>query len=118
MVEDDRMFAEMSRTMLERLGYEVLIAITPKEAIELAKKNTGKIDLILSDVVMPEMNGRELMDRLLSIRSDAKHLFMSGYTADVIIHRGISDEEEHFIQKPFTPGEIAAKLRRVLEANA
>lgn len=117
MVEDDRMFAEMIRTMLERLGYEVLIAITPKEAIELAEKKTGKIDLILSDVVMPEMNGRELMDRLLSIRPDAKHLFMSGYTADVIIHRGVSDEEEHFIQKPFTPDEIAAKLRSVLEAN-
>lgn len=117
MVEDDRMFAEMNQTMLERLGYEVLIAITPKEAIELAEKKTGKIDLMLSDVVMPEMNGRELMDRLLSIRPDAKHLFMSGYTADVIIHRGVSDDQEHFIQKPFTPGEIAVKLRGVLDAK-
>jgi response regulator RpfG family c-di-GMP phosphodiesterase len=66
---------------------------------------------------MPEMNGRELIDQLLLIRPGAKHLFMSGYTADVIIHRGVAEEGRHFIQKPFSLSDIAIKVREILDAD-
>ncbi len=114
-VEDDPTLMEMGQMMLQRLGYAVLSASTPGEAIGLVEENRSDIQLFITDVVMPEMNGRELADRLLSIRPTLKHLFMSGYTADVIVHRGVLDEGINFIQKPFTIKELAVKIRSVLD---
>jgi signal transduction histidine kinase/CheY-like chemotaxis protein len=118
LVEDDPAFTNISRMMLKRLGYEVITATKPSEAIQLAGENGGEIHLILADVVMPEMNGRELIDRLLLVRPGAKHLFMSGYTADIILGRGVSEAGRHFIQKPFSLKNIAVKVRKVLDEVA
>jgi PAS domain S-box-containing protein len=90
---------EITRKLLESLNYTVLGASLPDEALHLAEEHTGKICLLLTDVVMPEMNGRELADRLSARDPDMKLLFMSGYTADVIASQGILDKGMHFIQK-------------------
>ena len=117
MVEDDPTMREMGRMMLRRLGYNVLPAATPSEAIRWVEEGGSDIHLFVTDVVMPEMNGRELADRLLEIRPGMKHLFMSGYTADVIAHRGVLDEGINFIQKPFSLKDLAVKIRDVLDHN-
>jgi len=111
LVEDEPAILKMTTMMLKKLGYAVLTASTPGEAIRLARDHPGRIDVLMTDVVMPEMNGRELAKNLLSIHPDMARLFMSGYTADVIAHRGVLDEGVHFIQKPFSKTELAAKLR-------
>ncbi|MBN2429624.1 MAG: response regulator, partial [Deltaproteobacteria bacterium] len=100
---------------LERLGYSVITAATPKEAIELVEENSSKIDLFITDVVMPEMNGRELADRIQKIRPGMKHLFMSGYTADIIVQQGGLDEGINFIQKPFLMEGLSKKIREILD---
>jgi two-component system, cell cycle sensor histidine kinase and response regulator CckA len=115
LVEDEAMLLKLAQTMLKKLGYEVLIAATPGEAIRLAAEHAGQIHLLMTDVVMPEMNGRDLAKRLLSLYPNLKRLFMSGYTANVIAHQGILEEGMHFIQKPFTMKELAAKVREVLD---
>jgi PAS domain S-box-containing protein len=115
LVEDEPAILRMATTMLERLGYTVIAAQTPGEAIRLAHEHSGSIDLLMTDVVMPEMNGRDLAKNLLSIHPDIKRLFMSGYTANVIAHHGVLDEGVHFIQKPFSSKDLGAKLRHVLE---
>ncbi len=114
LVEDEPMILDMTVAMLERLGYTVLPAGTPGEAIRLAREYVGRIDLVMTDVVMPEMNGRELTGKLLSMRPDLKRLFMSGYTANVIEHHGVLDEGVHFMQKPFSRISLAAKVREAL----
>ena len=101
--------------MLQRLGYAVLTAETPGEAIRLSKEHTGEIHLLITDVVMPEMNGRDLAKNILSIHPNLKRLFMSGYTANVIAHHGILDEGVNFIQKPFSRQNLSAKVREVLD---
>ena len=113
-VEDEPSILEMSTMMLQYLGYSVLSAGTPGEAIRIARENSPEIHLFITDVVMPEMNGRELADRLREIRPNLKHLFMSGYTADVIAHQGVLDEGVNFISKPFSLKDLAAKVREVL----
>ncbi|WP_054701309.1 ATP-binding protein [Desulfosarcina cetonica] len=117
MVEDDPMLQEMGGLMLRHLGYTILSAATPREAIQLAKENATGIGLFLTDVVMPEMNGRELAEKLIQICPQAKHLFMSGYTANIIVHRGILDEGINFIQKPFSLKDLALKIRTVMDRN-
>ena len=117
LVEDEPAILKLATTMLERQGYTVLAASMPGEAIRLAAEHTGKIHLLMTDVVMPEMNGRELAKNLLSLYPDLKRLFMSGYTADVIAHRGVIDEGVNFIQKPFTMQDLAAKVRQVLNGK-
>ena len=101
--------------MLEREGYTVVAAGTPGEAIELAHIHSGEIHLLMTDVVMPEMNGRDLARNILSHYPNLKRLFMSGYTANVIAHHGVLDEGVNFIQKPFSKGDLAAKVREALE---
>jgi PAS domain S-box-containing protein len=118
LVEDEPMILDMSMVMLERLGYTVLAGATPGEAIRLAREHAGKIDLLMTDVVMPGMNGRDLARNLLSLCPDLKRLFMSGYTANVIAHHGVLDEGVHFIQKPFTLNDLAAKVREALSTEA
>ncbi|MFZ2633100.1 MAG: ATP-binding protein [Desulfosalsimonadaceae bacterium] len=115
LVEDEPAILKMGKRMLERLGYRVLAAGTPGEAIELAKKHAGEIHLLMTDVIMPEMNGRDLAKKLMSLYPGMKCLFMSGYTADVIAHQGAIDEGVHFIRKPFSIKGLGAKLRETLE---
>ena len=115
LVEDEPAILEMTTRMLERLGYTVLVAGSPGEAVRLAQEHTGRIDLLLTDVVMPEMNGRDLAKNLLSIYPDIRRLFMSGYTANVIAHHGVLDQGVHFINKPFSMKVLGEKLREALE---
>lgn len=115
MVEDDAMVLKMSKNMLEKLGYTVLTASVPADAIDLAKENAGKIDLVITDVIMPDMNGRDLADQLRALAPNIKILFMSGYTADVIATRGILDEGVCFIHKPFSIKDISLKVREALQ---
>jgi PAS domain S-box-containing protein len=115
LVEDEPAILRMTRMMLERKGYTVLSAATPAQAEEIAKKNAGTIDLLMTDVVMPGMNGRDLADKLTAFYPGIKLLFMSGYTADVIAHQGVLDEGVAFIQKPFSMVDLAVKLREVLD---
>jgi PAS domain S-box-containing protein len=114
-VEDEPAILELGKVMLEGLGYRVLIAATPGEAVELAEEHAGEIRLLLTDVIMPEMNGRDLSTRLEALHPGLKSLFMSGYTANVIAHHGVLDEGLNFIQKPFSIRELAAKVREALE---
>jgi signal transduction histidine kinase len=111
LVEDEPTILKMTAMMLEMLGYTVLSANTPGEAIRLAGEFTGEIHLLLTDVVMPEMNGRDLSINLLSRYPRLKRLFMSGYTANVIAHHGVLDEGVSFIQKPFSTNDLADKVR-------
>jgi CheY-like chemotaxis protein len=115
LVEDDSSILEMTKRMLEKQGYTVLSASTPGAAIRLALERSGEIHLLMTDVVMPEMNGRDLAKNLLSLYPHLKRLFMSGYTADVIAHRGVLDEGVYFIQKPFSIKKLASKVREVLD---
>ncbi len=115
LVEDESDILKMTTLMLEKLGYAVIPAATPGEAIGLAREHQGGIDLLMTDVVMPEMNGRDLARNLLAIYPDIKRLFVSGYTADIIAHQGVIDEGVQFIQKPFSMQDLAAKIREVLQ---
>ncbi|MGO8944323.1 MAG: response regulator, partial [Syntrophobacteraceae bacterium] len=115
LVEDDEAVLDLSKMMLEKLGYTVLAAHTHVHAMHLVKEHQGDIHLLITDVVMPEVNGRELAERLRAIRPNLKCLYMSGYTADAIAHRGILDEGVRFIQKPFGSDELATKVRQVLD---
>ncbi len=114
-VEDEPEFLDLAGMMLEKLGYCVLLANSPSEALRLAGEHVGEINLLMTDVVMPEMNGRDLANQLLSLCPNLKRLFMSGYTANVIAHRGVLEEGVHFIQKPFSLKELAAKVLTALE---
>ena len=113
-VEDEAVVLKLTARMLAGQGYSVLTAGTSTEAIHLAHEHAGKIDLLLSDVIMPEMNGRDLAKLLVSFQPDLKCLFMSGYTSTVIASQGILEEGVHFIQKPFSVKDLAAKVREVL----
>jgi PAS domain S-box-containing protein len=115
MVEDEKAILDIGQAILEKLGYTVLTAGTPGEAIRLAGEYPGDIQLLISDVVMPEMHGRELAERLIAMKPELKCLYMSGYTTNVIAHRGVLDEGVHFIQKPFSMQDLAEKVREVLE---
>jgi len=117
LVEDESAILNMTRQMLERFGYRVLSASTPSGAIRVAKEHAGGIHLLIADVVMPEMNGRNLAENLISLYPGLRRLFMSGYTADVIAHHGVLDEGIHFIQKPFSMQALAAKVREVLDSK-
>ncbi len=117
LVEDEPALLRVSRRMLEHLGYRVLPASTPGEAVRRAAEHDGPIHLLLTDVVMPEMNGRELSEQLQARHPGLKLLFASGYTADVIAHRGVLHEGIHFIQKPFTLAALAEKVRVAIEAG-
>jgi two-component system, cell cycle sensor histidine kinase and response regulator CckA len=114
-VEDEQVILNMTVTMLTTLGYRVLATSSPERAIELAGETRDSIDLLVTDVVMPEMNGRELADRLRARRPSLKHLYVSGYAADAISRYGIAAEGAHFLQKPFTKRDLGAKVRATLD---
>lgn len=115
LVEDEPAIMKMSKMMLENLDYVVLPANLPKEAIRLAEEHSGTINLLITDVVMPEMNGRDLANQIHNLYPNIKTLFMSGYTANVIAPHGVLDKGVHFIQKPFSKKDIAVKIRKVLD---
>ena len=115
LVEDDEAILDLSKMILENLGYTVLAAYTPVHAIQLAREHPGDLHLLITDVVMPKMNGRELARQISAIRPNLKCLYMSGYTADVIAHRGLLDEGVNFIQKPFGSDDLSARVRQVLD---
>jgi nitrogen-specific signal transduction histidine kinase len=115
LVEDEPSILRVSKRTLESLGYTVIAAGTPGEAIQLASNHGGKFDLLLTDVIMPEMNGRDLAQKLLTLYPTIKCLHMSGYTADVIARQGVLDQDIHFIQKPFTIQDLANKVRATLD---
>ncbi len=114
-VEDNAQVRDISREILKRRGYTVLIAENGKEALTILKQQKEPVDLILSDVVMPEMDGKNLLDRMAVYYPGVKVLFMSGYTDDVIAHRGVLYEDANFIQKPFTAYALSIKVREILE---
>ncbi|MEJ2056020.1 MAG: response regulator [Calditrichaceae bacterium] len=115
LVEDDPMILQMSKHFIESLGYNSILANSPEEAMRISKQYPDKIDILISDVIMPDMNGRELAENIQTERPEIKCLFMSGYTANVIAHRGIIDEGVDFIQKPFSLNSFGKKIREVLD---
>ncbi len=117
LVEDDPMILRIAEKMLKRIGYHLLTAATPGEALGKAQEHPGEIHLLLTDVVMPEMNGRDLAKNMLSLYPEIKRLFMSGYTAYIIAHRGVLADGVNFIQKPFSMKVLAAKVREVLDTS-
>lgn len=116
LVEDDASILKLGKSIIEKLGYVVLSANSPKEALRFAECYDSEIDLLITDVVMPEMNGRELSEKLQDLYPKLKVLFMSGYTANVIAHRGVLDDGVSFISKPFSQMDMAIKVRKVLDA--
>ncbi len=117
LVEDEESVRRVTRRFLESLGYEVLSAASPGRAMELARSHADDIDLLITDVILPEMNGRELAHRLLSANPYMKDLYISGYTADVIADHGVLEEGVRFLQKPFSRKELAARVREVLDGG-
>lgn len=116
-VEDEPEILNLCRMMLEKSGFTVYAAACPSEAIVLAEENSGKIDLLLTDVVMPEMNGTDLSSKLLTISPGFRVLFMSGYSADVVASHGVENPLVNVIRKPFTFKALAAKVRETLEVE-
>ena len=115
LVEDEPTILRMTRLMLEKKGYTVLPAATPAEAVQEAKNHSGSIDLLMTDVVMPQMNGRDLARQIAELYPGIRFLFMSGYTANVIAHQGVLDDGVAFIQKPFSMADMTAKVREILD---
>jgi PAS domain S-box-containing protein len=112
--EDNEMVRSLARAILEKQGYRVLVAANGREALQALADHAGQIDLLLTDVVMPDMNGKELFERVSQTHPGLRVLFMSGYTENVIAHHGVLDEGVSFIQKPFTVQALTGKVREVL----
>jgi len=113
--EDNDMVRNLAVSILGRLGYTVLVASSGAECLRLLGEHKGPLDPLLTDVVMPEMNGKALFEQVAARFPDVKVLYMSGHTENVIAHRGVLDEGVNFIQKPFSMQGLAAKVRKVLE---
>jgi PAS domain S-box-containing protein len=117
LVEDEEIVRDMTRTILESNGYKVLTATDGKDALRLCETYHEKIDLMLTDVIMPHMSGKVLADQLAPQRPGMRVLFMSGYTDDQIVHHGALEEGIAFLPKPFTPDALAFKVREILDAT-
>jgi DNA-binding NtrC family response regulator len=115
LVEDEAVILNVGKEMLEGLGYTVLTAGTPEEALRHAKAHVAEIDLLITDVIMPEMNGLDLANLISDIKPRLRCLFVSGYTADLIAHHGMLNEDVCFLQKPFSIRGLASKVRESLE---
>jgi two-component system cell cycle sensor histidine kinase/response regulator CckA len=116
LAEDEDGVRSLTREVLEKYGYTVLEAANGEEALALAGRHHGPLDLLLSDVVMPRMGGPELAQVLLRERPALKVLYMSGYTEHPMVRRGVVDSGVAFLQKPFTPSLLVSRVREVLEA--
>jgi PAS domain S-box-containing protein len=115
LVEDEQMILQIAEAMLEKLGYRVLSASMPGEAIRLANEYDGEIRLLIVDVIMPEMNGRDLAKQVKALYPEMACLFMSGYSGDVIAQHGLLNEAVNFIQKPFLMQDLAVMVRQILD---
>ncbi|HEY2413490.1 MAG TPA: response regulator [Pirellulaceae bacterium] len=115
-VEDEKMMRNLACRTLQSQGYMVLSARDGENAIEVYKLHTGSIQLVLTDVVMPKMGGRQLYDQLRALQPDLKVLFMSGYTDDAVLRHGVLEAETNFIEKPFTYAALASAVRKVLDS--
>ena len=118
LVEDSKLLARVTRDFLASAGYRVLVAAEASEALHMAEEFSGRIHLLLTDVVMPHMNGRELSEQLLAKRPDIKVLFMSGHTAGVISQHAILADDFAFIEKPFSHDALGRKIRQMLDPEA
>src|SRR6266850_2326211 len=117
LVEDEEVVRGLACRILEQAGYSVVEASKGDEALRFCEERAAEVDLLLTDVVMPEMSGKELADRLKSQNPELKMVFMSGYTDESIVHHGVLDSSVEFIQKPFTPASLIRKVRDVLDSN-
>ena len=115
LVEDEEIVRSLVCEILTSNGYHILEAAGGKAALAVCDTHPEPIHMLLTDVVMPKMSGRELRDQVIKLHPDIKVLFMSGYTDDAIAHRGVFDSHNEFIEKPFTPDSLARKVREVLE---
>jgi CheY-like chemotaxis protein len=115
LLEDEPALREVIREVLETAGYTVVTGPTPKEALQSALDARAAVDLVLTDVVMPNLSGREAAARVRAVHPSAPVLYMSGYTAEAIGHHGVLEATEHFLQKPFTTEVLLDKVRQVLQ---
>jgi response regulator RpfG family c-di-GMP phosphodiesterase len=116
LVEDEASVRDLAHRLLNQQGYKVLEAANGEEALRVVQEHIGeKIHLLLTDVVMPQMGGKELANQLKLLRPDVKVLYTSGYTDDAIVHHGVLEPGTHFLQKPFSPKTLSHKVREVLD---
>ena len=114
-VEDEEMIRVLLKRILETCGYTVLTAHDGEEALLIAERHKEPIDLMITDVVMPQMSGHELVERLAPLRPDMSVLYMSGYDDKMVADHGPADGYRHFLQKPFHPNDVANKIREILD---
>jgi CheY-like chemotaxis protein len=117
LVEDEDIVRHLSREIMEESGYTVIEAQNGLHALEICEQGDYQFDLLITDVVMPQMGGRELAERLKSEQPGIKVIFISGYTDDAVVRHGIKEADSNFIQKPFSPDELAEKIREVLDSH-
>jgi DNA-binding response OmpR family regulator len=118
LVEDDAQLRQLSSSVLAHCGYKMLVAATPEEGLEIFKAHHRDIRLLITDVVMPRMNGRQLAEQIMQISSDVRVLYISGYTNNAIVHYGVLDAGLWFLPKPFTLSALMAKVREVLDSSS
>lgn len=114
LVEDEAGVRALTQHVLQTCGYKVLEAAHGGEAIRIAEKHAGSIDLLITDVVMPGIGGRLVAERVVALKPGTKVLYLSGYTDDAVVRHGVLQSEAAFLQKPFTPSLLAVKVRKVL----
>jgi two-component system, cell cycle sensor histidine kinase and response regulator CckA len=116
LVEDDKSVRAVTKAMLEEFGYTVVEAVDGEDAIKLFQENKGKIQLVLCDLIMPKINGKETFEQIKKIRPDIKGIFISGYTSDIIAQKGVMEDGVNFISKPLSTSDLFNKIREVLES--
>jgi CheY-like chemotaxis protein len=117
LVEDEAEVRSLASELLQQMGYTVLEAALPTDAMSIVDQHVGRIDVVLTDVIMPRMSGPKLAAAIAAARPETKILFMSGYAGDAIARHGMLERARHFLEKPFTPATLAAKVREVLDAH-
>jgi len=118
LAEDEPGVRALAREVLRQHGYQVLEAMDVNDALRICREHPEGIDLLLTDVVMPVMSGRELAERVAEIRPEIKVLYMSGYTDNIVVSHGVTSIDKEFLQKPFTPRSLARKVRESLDRTA
>lgn len=118
LVEDERIVRQIAREILEMEDYHVLEAVNGKEAIEVCSHYDSPIDLVMTDVNMPQMGGQELVEKLRPLLPEVKVLYMSGYMEDVIADHGVLDQDIYFLGKPFNPDALLKKVRELLDSGS
>ena len=118
LVEDDQQVRDLTRSVLTECGYSVLVAESAPAVAKICEQHSGVVHLLLTDVIMPGLGGREIAKQVLARWRDVKVLYMSGYTENTIIHHGVLDDGTFFLPKPFTPSALTAKVREVLGHNS